>query len=233
MYFQVLVAGLLFWSQNLYAAFPPGSPCTTFQKANLVTHYFIPLFEAYDDYHCDKLEGTCIYKKNGEPWLHNYGYPDQRLADARCKNGYGNNQNCLNPCRVLAASMKHHTYGEIIYMPELVGKRCGNLARDGFEIPVHDGYMIVMDTGSPKHFNKQGRFDFFWGRCENNRGGLCFEGAVDISNKLSNSNYCIAWNPKDPKKNTKIKDEFIKKVRIEATLRRDYEAGKDFDRLPK
>ncbi len=206
---------------------PTASPCKTYAKTNLVTHYMIPLLENYDHFVCDQLEGTCIYKKDGVEWLHNFGYTDEPLSQARCKNGYGNQQNCLHPCRVLAASMKHHTFGQIIFMKELVGQRCGNLARDGFEM-IHDGYVVVFDTGSPRHFNKKGRFDFFWGRCKDDRGGECFEGGVEITAATSYGNYCIAWDPKKPKTNVAIKNAFTKMIRTEATLRRDYNASSEF-----
>jgi hypothetical protein len=202
---------------------------TKFAKTKLVTHYMIPLLDKYDHYVCDQLEGTCIYNKAGEPYLHNYGYPDEPLAQARCKNGYGNMKNCLHPCRVLAASMKHHRFGQIVFIKELVGKKCGNLERDGFEI-VHDGYMVIADTGSPKHFNATGRFDFFWGRCKDDQGGVCKEGAAEeIANEASHSNYCIVWDPKKPKMNSNIKDVFTANVKAEARKRNDLEAAAEFD----
>lgn len=200
----------------------------TSAKAKQVTHYFIPLIKNYDAFICDKMEGTCIFEKNGVSWLHNYGYPDEPLDDARCKNGYGNNKNCLHPCRALAASMAHHTYGEVIYFKNLVGKKCGNLKRDGFEL-THDGYAVVIDTGSPKHFNARGRFDFFWGRCKDQKNGECLEGAVDITSALSTEDYCVMWDPKNPTKNADIKAQFTQIVKKEARQRGDISAADDFD----
>ncbi|MGE4133712.1 MAG: hypothetical protein AB7F86_18895 [Bdellovibrionales bacterium] len=202
----------------------PGKSWTT----KLVTHYYVPLLEAYDHFTCDQMEGTCIYKKNGVQWLHNFGYTDQPLADARCKNGYGNRQNCLNPCRTIAASTVHHRTGEVFFIKDLVGKRCGNMARDGYEM-IHDGFVVVGDTGSPNHFNERGRFDFFWGRCRNKKNGVCHEGATDITNDITNSSYCMVWNPADPLKNQDVKLEFTQKVRDEAIEREDYGAAADFD----
>ena len=198
------------------------------ERALLVTHYYVPLLKDYDHFNCDQLEGTCIYQKNGVPWLHNYGYQDQPLSEARCKNGYGNKQNCIHPCRSLAASMTHHTFGEIIFFKELVGMKCGNAKRDGVEF-VHDGFMVVTDTGSPKHFNKRGRFDYFWGRCKNFKGGECFEGATDITAALSHKDYCMVWNPNTPSRNRDVKTGFIRKVKAEARKRGDKEAADDFD----
>ncbi len=198
------------------------------EKAGLVTHYFVPLLQDYDHFLCHILEGTCIYMKDGVPWLHNYGYEDEPLADARCKNGYGNRENCLHPCRALAASMKHHTWGEVIFFKNLVGMKCGNKERDGFEM-IHDGYMVVIDTGSPKYFNKRVRFDFFLGRCGNFNNGECFEGGPQITTALSNSDYCVVWDPKKPNRNKSLKDNFVKKVKREAIERQDYEAAVDFE----
>lgn len=205
-----------------------------YSKAKLVTHYVIPFLKDYDHQICNRLEGTCIYQKSGELWLHNFGYTDQKLSSARCQNGYGNKKNCLHPCRTLAASMAHHQFGQIVFMKELVGLKCGNRDRDGFEM-IHDGFMIVQDTGSPKHFNTTGRFDFFWGRCKNYRNGVCFEGPVDISTKVSNKNYCVAWDPRTPTKNVKVKEWFQKTVRREDYQRGDLGAqlDLDLDKLPK
>lgn len=218
-------------SRRVSAADSPGVSCLTpsFQKTKEVTHYMIPLLDHYNHTVCDQLEGTCIYDKAGEPYLHNYGYTDEPLAQARCKNGYGNNKHCLHPCRVLAASMKYHRYGQIVFIKELVGKKCGNLERDGFEI-VHDGYMVVLDTGSPVHFHQPGRFDFFWGRCKDDRGGVCHEGAAqDISHAASGGNYCIVWDPATPKQNADVKDRFTALIKAEATKRNDPGAALDFD----
>jgi hypothetical protein len=197
-------------------------------KTKAVTHYMIPLLNVYDKKICDVIEGTCIYKKGGTEYLHNYGYSDVALAQAHCKNGWGNRHNCLHPCRTLAASMKFHKFGQIVFLPELVGKKCGNLQRDGFEM-VHDGYMVVLDTGSPNYFNAVGRFDFFWGRCSNQKGGNCYEGAIPISNATSNSNFCTVWDPSNPKANEDFKNAFVEQVKAEDRARGDDGAAEDFN----
>lgn len=193
----------------------------------LVTHYYVPLLDKYDDFTCDKMEGTCIYKKNGVQWLHNYGYQDQKLSEARCKNGYGNKSNCLNPCRTIAASMKHHRWGEIHFIKSLVGKKCGS-KRDGTEM-IHDGFVVVGDTGAASHFNAEGRFDFFWGRCKNKSNGVCREGATNLSSAASSTPYCMVWNPANPLKNEELKNQFVMKVKMEAINRDDDGAAEDFD----
>jgi hypothetical protein len=192
-----------------------------------VTHYMVPLLEAYNHQTCDLMEGTCIYKKNGVQFLHNYGYQDEPLSSARCKNGYGNRRNCLNPCRTVAASMRHHRFGQVLFLKELVGKKCGNLERDGFEM-IHDGFVVVADTGAESHFNATGRFDFFWGRCANRRNGICREGAQPISDATTRSSYCMVWDPARPALNQDLKDAFVSKVKAEALERGDVGAAEDF-----
>lgn len=201
----------------------PGKTATT----RKVTHYYVPLLESYSHFTCDKMEGTCIYNKVKVPWLHNFGYEDQPLADARCKNGYGNKQNCLNPCRTIAANNRYHRFGEVHFIPALVGKKCGS-PRDGTEM-IHDGYVVVGDTGAPSHFDAPGRFDFFWGRCRDRSNGVCHEGAYPISRDATESPYCMVWNPADPLKNVDIKVAFQNKVIQEAIDRGDQGAAQDFD----
>jgi hypothetical protein len=197
-------------------------------KAKLVTHYYVPLLERYDAFVCDQMEGTCIYNRGNEPWLHNFGYQDRPLSQAVCKNGYGNRKNCLHPCRALAASMKHHRYGQVVYFKELVGKKCGDLARDGFEM-IHDGYAVVLDTGSPNYFAERGRFDFFWGRCRDRKNGICLEGAQSVSASLTQSDYCTVWDPGDPLKNQHVKIDFVNKVVTEAIQRADGPLARAFE----
>lgn len=194
---------------------------------NRVTHYYVPILDAYDHFTCDQMEGTCIYKKKGEDYLHNYGYTDTLLADARCKNGYGNKQNCLNPCRTIAASTRHHRWGEIHFIKSLVGQKCGN-KRDGTEM-VHDGFVVVGDTGAASHFNAPGRFDFFWGRCRDKANGVCNEGALPVSRAATSSDYCMVWNPANPLKNEDMKNAFVTLVKQEAISRGDFGAAEDFD----
>jgi hypothetical protein len=140
-------------------------------------------------------------------------------------------KNCLHPCRVVAASMAHHTFGEVLFIKDLVGKKCGNLLRDGFEI-IHDGYVVVYDTGSPVHFHEKGRFDFFWGRCKDSSDGVCHEGAEEISQATSHGDYCVVWDPKHPAVNASFKDSFSQSVRAEALSRGDTEAAAEFNLDP-
>ena len=196
-------------------------------KTKAVTHYMVPILDSYSHQVCDVVEGTCIYKKKNVQYIHNVGYTDVPLSQSHCKNGWGNRGNCIHPCRTLAASMKHHRFGQVVFMKALVGLKCGNLKRDGFEM-VHDGYMVVTDTGSPNYFYQVGRFDFFWGRCRNQSNGECHEGAVDISEQTSNTDFCTVWDPAKPGMNVDIKNAFVLKVKKEAAQRGDFDAANDF-----
>lgn len=196
-------------------------------KTRVVTHYMVPVLKNFDHKICNQMEGTCIFTKNGQQYLHNYGYGDQLLRDARCKNGYGNMNNCLHPCRTVAASMKHHRFGQVLFIKSLVGKKCGT-QRDRTYM-IHDGFVVVGDTGSPRYFNQTGRLDFFWGRCHSFKNGICQEGAVALSSSATSADYCIAWDPRDPLKNKVFKVDFVNRVRQEAIRRGDEGAASDFD----
>src|SRR6476620_6427246 len=112
-----LLLSRLAWGLEVQAIHPKCLEPTATTKQ--VTHYMVPLLNAYNHQTCDVMEGTCIYKRNSVQYLHNVGYTDEPLANARCKNGYGNRRNCLNPCRTIAASMRHHTVGEVFFLKEL------------------------------------------------------------------------------------------------------------------
>src|ERR1035437_6165954 len=106
---MVLVLHLFFAALNVFAApearqmIHPDCLAGTAAMTKAVTHYMVPLLNKYDHQVCDVIEGTCIYKKSRTQFLHNYGRSDIDLAQAQCKNGWGNHQNCLHPCRTIAA----------------------------------------------------------------------------------------------------------------------------------
>lgn len=198
------------------------------RRTTKVTHYYVPLLKSFNKQTCHNMEGVCRFWKNGEEWIANYGHPSIPLREAWCKNGkgYGLTENCTHPCRSLAADPDYHRGGEIIFFPELVGMKCGT----GKNAMIHDGFMIVNDTGANKHFNHEGRFDFFWGECREKRDGICRDpGAIQISQKLSRSTYCRAWRPADPLANADIKLAFSNAVRTEAIARGDGNAAISFD----
>jgi hypothetical protein len=198
------------------------------RRTTSVTHYYVPLLKNYSSFECSQMEGVCRYWVNNVEYIANSGMPSVPLAKAECKNGvgYGRTWNCTHPCRSLAANPKFHRPGEIIFFPALVGKSCGS----GQNAMIHDGFMVVNDTGSPAHFNREGRFDFFWGECKNSHNGMCMDsGAIQISTLLSDSPYCRVWRPADPTYNEGIKIAFQTAVRTEALDRNDNRMAAAFD----
>lgn len=77
---------------------------------------------------------------------------NQDLND--CPYGMGAGKTCLDPYRSVAADKRFHKRGDVVYMPILDGQILPNGE-------VHDGYMIVRDTGGA--ILGEGRFDFFIG----------------------------------------------------------------------
>lgn len=71
-----------------------------------------------------------------------------------CPQGMGAHNVCLDPYRSIAADPKFHKIGDVIYIPILKDQKLP----DG---EIHDGYMIVRDTGGA--IKGEGRFDFFIG----------------------------------------------------------------------
>lgn len=71
-----------------------------------------------------------------------------------CPQGMGAHRVCLDPYRSIAADPKFHKIGHVIYVPVLKGQKLPNNE-------IHDGYMVVRDTGG--NIKGEGRFDFFIG----------------------------------------------------------------------
>jgi hypothetical protein len=192
---------------------------TKVMRTNVVTHYYVPRMDHFSEFTCHQMEGTCHFKQKGTWYIANYGKKSMPLRDARCKSGYGYGlpTNCVHPCRTLAASKRFHKPGEVIFFPNLVGMKCGT----GKNAMIHDGFMVVNDTGSPKHFNREGRFDFFWGECHKFGNGLCFDGGIAISQALSTSRYCRVWRTQDPTHNVDAK------VKVYAAINQEARQGDD------
>lgn len=186
---------------------------------NMVTHYYVPEMNHFNEFTCHQMEGTCHFKQKGEWYIANYGKKSMPLRDARCKSGYGYGlpTNCVHPCRTLAANKRFHKPGEVIFFPNLVGMKCGT----GKNAMIHDGFMVVNDTGSPTHFNREGRFDFFWGECKKFGNGLCYDGGIPISQSLSTSRYCRVWRTQDPTRNVDAK------LKVYAAINQEARQGDD------
>jgi hypothetical protein len=198
------------------------------RRAGVVTHYYVALLAKFDKRICHEIEGVCRFWIGKTEYLASHGRPTEKYHEAYCKNGmgYGPKTNCLNPCRTLAANRDAHPPGEVLFFPELVGKKCGI----GLNAMVHDGFMVVHDNGALSHFNLEGRFDFFWGECRNSDNGVCRDpGAEEITKILSNSSYCRVWSPDDAKFNTHLKTALVNTVRVEAQSRGDNGSADSFD----
>ncbi len=170
------------------------------KQAASVTHYFIPPGHKAGDYRC----------RSG------FGYPMQpEMAGT-----------CLHPCRTLAADPRYHRPGEILFFKNLVGMTCGS----GPNKMIHDGFMVVTDSGNPDAINIEGRFGVFWGSCTREQNGFCQdEGAMAIDFALTFSHYCRAWRPQDPLHHANIKLAVYNAVRSEAARRGDHVAASRFD----
>ncbi len=161
------------------------SGCASPARATNVTHYLVPILPSFNDRRCRRIEGTCIYQKNGVDMLYNVGIGEEPVSRSRCPHGYGSRGNCLEPCKSVAADTRFHPLGKILYFPRLKGMRCKG--------KVHDGFVRVDDVGGA--IDGANRFDFFWGECLQAEGDSCKDGsptfgyAESISAALSRSTY--------------------------------------------
>jgi 3D (Asp-Asp-Asp) domain-containing protein len=92
-----------------------------------------------------------------------------------CPQGMGAHNVCLDPYRSVAADPKFHKIGDVLYMPILKDQKLPNGE-------IHDGYMIVRDTGGA--IKGEGRFDFFIG-FDDYHGHLFSQ--LNLSNKKENT----------------------------------------------
>lgn len=72
----------------------------------------------------------------------------------RCPYGYGVRALCLDPFYSVAADLRIHNVGDVIYVPRLVGAKLP----DGSK---HTGYLVIRDEGGA--IIGEDRFDFFTG----------------------------------------------------------------------
>ena len=107
-----------------------------------------------------KMQGTCIFISNKKRYTLKYAKQDQReplfnlVSDPLCPYGRGSSNYCVDPFFSVAADLRFHKIGDVIYLPKLVG----------LYLPtgeVHDGFLIVRDKGSM--VIGEDRFDFFTG----------------------------------------------------------------------
>lgn len=115
-----------------------------------------------------KMQGSCIVQVDQNKVLINYHKKQNNevyfktVNTSVCPYGLGDSADnvmsykvmCLDPYRSVAADLSIYRLGDVIYMPDLVGVALPN----GL---VHDGYLIVRDSGGG--IKGVGRFDFFTG----------------------------------------------------------------------
>ena len=115
-----------------------------------------------------KMQGSCIIQVNQKKVMINYHKKQNNevyfktVNTSVCPYGLGDSTDsvmsyktmCIDPYRSVAADLSIYRLGDVIYMPDLVGVVLPN----GL---VHDGYLIVRDSGGS--IKGVGRFDFFTG----------------------------------------------------------------------
>ncbi len=106
------------------------------------------------------MEGVCQVTRKKENRAFNYsGMVNKRptffeLKNGDCVFGFGVMSDCLDPFYTLAADMRYHRAGEVIYIPQIVGTILPGGQR-------HSGFFIVRDMG--QKIQGSNRFDFFTG----------------------------------------------------------------------
>lgn len=105
---------------------------------------------------------VAIYKVTGKG-----GIGKETLdPETACPAGYGRENICLNPFKMVAAPPGYQA-GEMIHVPDTVGMKYPEFpGQPKSEWAIHDGNWIVGDSGSAIQANKRhglGRFDFFSG----------------------------------------------------------------------
>ena len=113
------------------------------------------------------LQGTCEIRNEKERAIINVAdvvnseYRFKKVDDKICRYGFGGGREiCLDPFHSVAADLSIYKFGQVIYIPDVVGL----VLPDGSK---HDGYFIIRDSGGA--IKGYGRFDFFTGFLSNNK----------------------------------------------------------------
>ncbi len=112
-----------------------------------------------NDYKTCVIEGTCAIIDD-ETTVINYieqkaGVPLFKEVDKnKCPYGLGVKNICLDPYYTVAADLKYHNPGDVIFVEEMKGTKLPNGE-------VHDGFFIVRDRGGA--IKGANRFDFYTG----------------------------------------------------------------------
>lgn len=112
------------------------------------------------DYAQCLMQGSCFVLSDGNLRSYNYhstinGTPrfiEVNLDD--CPYGYGVKSSCLDPYYSVAADLKFHKAGDVIFVPRLQGAKLPSGE-------VHDGFLVIRDSGGG--IIGEHRFDFFTG----------------------------------------------------------------------
>jgi hypothetical protein len=129
------------------------------------------------------MQGSCYvdshYAKQLLAGFHSRGgiYIVESLPQFECPFGVGVRGACLDPYYSIAADLRYHSAGEVLFFPAL----------EGLPLPTgetHSGFMIVRDSGGA--ILGPDRFDFFTGFDEpsSSRNIFSQSGFGDQSNKL-------------------------------------------------
>lgn len=102
------------------------------------------------------LQGSCLIIRHGEIRSFNVAGLKSfvELKDGDCQFGFGVQSICLDPFYSVAADMRYHKAGEVLFLPALVG----GVLPDGSK---HSGFMVVRDRGGA--IKGPHRFDFYSG----------------------------------------------------------------------
>lgn len=135
-----------------------------------------------DYWHC-LMQGSCFVYDQQK--LNSYNYHSTKDGIAlfvevdlnKCPYGYGAQGYCLDPYFSIAADLSIHKMGDVFFVPRLEGAVLPNGE-------IHDGYVIVRDSGGK--ILGASRFDFFTGFLDhlNSKNTLAQLGFGDPKNRF-------------------------------------------------
>ncbi|MFP5519710.1 MAG: 3D domain-containing protein [Bdellovibrionia bacterium] len=106
------------------------------------------------------VQGTCLIQIQEQEFLLNIDtkidgeFRFKILKNTQCHFGMGVRNICLDPFYSVAADLKFHKPGDVLFIPALKGVKLPDET-------IHDGYVIVRDAGGG--IVGEHRFDFFTG----------------------------------------------------------------------
>lgn len=107
-----------------------------------------------------RMEGSCVIQDGEKTFSINYDDVKDgtshwdSIENKACPYGVGVQDICLDPFYSVAADLKYHAVGEVIFIPYIMGVVLPNGS-------THSGYLIVRDEGGG--VEGPDRFDFFTG----------------------------------------------------------------------